>query len=122
MPLKFLFDENLLHDGLWHAISKPRESHQALDVVRIGDADGPPRATPDEEIISWSSLHGRIVVSLDVSTMADELDAWVAKGFSHPGVILLRPGLSISAIIDLLDFVNETSKGHEWKDAFHWLP
>jgi hypothetical protein len=54
--------------------------------------------------------------------MPDELDRWVGSSVSHPGVVLLRPGLSVSAIIDLLDFINEVSEGHEWRDAFHWLP
>ncbi|MEK6262260.1 MAG: hypothetical protein AABP62_26990 [Planctomycetota bacterium] len=74
MPLKLLLDENLRPDGLWLAIQtrNATEPHP-LDIVRVGDAETLPCSVDDLEIIRWAAVHGRLLVSLDKSTLPRHL-------------------------------------------------
>ena len=71
MPLELLLDENLRDRGLWAAITQ-HNAKRGLDVVRVGDADGPPLGILDPELIAWAAANGRILVGLDKSTLVSK--------------------------------------------------
>jgi predicted nuclease of predicted toxin-antitoxin system len=122
MPLKLLLDENLRIGSLWQAIQKQQRTDKRLDVLRIGDSDCLSLGAPDAEIIRYSAQAERIVVSRDLRTLGLELAEWINSGQRHPGIILLRLGLSVPQIIDLLVLVSYASDAEDWGGAIRWLP
>lgn len=123
MPLKLVLDENLRDDGLWLAIQTRNASESPpLDIVRVGDADAPPSATADPEIIRWAAVHGRLLVSLDKTTLPRHLHDHLATNQDSPGIILLADGQPIPAIVDLLFLIAFLSESAEWANACRWIP
>ena len=123
MPLKLLLDENLRDDGLWLAIqSRNATEPYSLDVVRVGDAEVPPCATSDPEIIRWAATHGRLLVSLDKTTLPRHLHDHLAVSQVSPGIVLLPGGLPIPDIVDLLFLIAFITESAEWAKACRWIP
>lgn len=123
MPLKLLLDENLRHDGLWLAIQtrNATEPHP-LDIVRVGDAETLPCSADDLEIIRWAAVHGRLLVSLDKSTLPRHLHDHLATGQTSPGIVLLPSGLPIPDTVELLFLIAFATESPDWVNACRWTP
>ena len=124
MPLKFLLDENLRDRGLWAAITQHNaKSDEGLDVVRVGDADGPPLGIlPDPELIAWAAANGRILVGLDKSTLPSHLANFLNAGNQSPGVIFLRTDLTRNDVLELLILIAHACEATEWANTYRWIP
>lgn len=123
MPLKLLLDENLRDEAIWHAVAQHQASAKfPLDIVRVGDLETPPLSAPDPQIIEWASEQDRIIVSHDRSTLPTVLATFLAGGRKSPGVILLRSGLTVPQIVDLLVLVTHASSADEWENRCTWQP
>ncbi|MCI0361759.1 MAG: DUF5615 family PIN-like protein [Planctomycetaceae bacterium] len=122
MAIRFLLDENFRWGALWHAILRQAESNVPIDVVRVADIPELPPGTPDPQILAWAETHGRLVVSLDKATMPTALLEHVASGRTSPGVVLLRGGLTIPAVVELLVFISHASTPDEWLNDYRWIP
>jgi hypothetical protein len=125
MPLALLLDENLRHEALWHALQQWREAMAKsleLDIVRVGDVDGPPVSIRDDKLVEWAVDHRRILISQDESTLSRELIAFCDAGRQSPGVIYLAQGLVISDIVDLLILISQASEAAEWANTYRWVP
>jgi hypothetical protein len=122
MPLKLLLDENLRADAIWHAVLQHQASGDApLDIVRVGNAPAPALSARDSQILEWAAGEERIV-SHDLSTLPALLAAFLAPGRRIPGVILLRSGLKVPQIVDLLVLVTYASSADEWENRCTWQP
>ena len=120
MPLRLLLDENLRHEAIWRAIEQhPPAGVQRIDVVRVGDSNAPPLSSTDAELLEWAAVENRVLVSLDVGTLADAL---ASLGRESPGAIILRRGLSALDVAALLELVAHNSTAEEWRNACKWLP
>ena len=123
MPLKLLLDENLRDRGLWAAITQHNTtSDEGLDVVRVGDADGPPLGILDPELIAWAAANGRILVGLDNSTLPSHLADFLNAGNQSPGVIFLRTDLTRDDVLELLILIAHASEAAEWANTYRWIP
>lgn len=123
MPLKLLLDENLRDDGLWLAIeTRNAMESPSLDIVRVGDADAPPCATADLEIIRWAAIHGRLLVSLDKTSLPRHLHEYLDASQDSPGIVLLPGGLPIPDIVELLFLIAFITESGEWANACRWIP
>ena len=60
-------------------------------------------------------------MTLDVRTFRRELDAWLARGLIHPGVVWLRQGQSVANIVDLLETMSYASVEDDWRNAFRMI-
>ena len=123
MPIPLLLDENLRDRGLWAALSQHNAtSNEALDVVRVGDPDGPPLGIRDPELIAWAAANGRILVGWDKSTLPGHLADFLNVGNQSPGVIFLRTDLTRTAILELLILITHASEAGEWANTYRWIP
>lgn len=123
MPLQLLLDENLRDGGLWSAISQHNAASDVkLEVVRVGDPDGPPLGIRDPELIAWAAANGRVLVGLDKSTLPGHLADFLNAGNQSPGVIFLRSDLTRTDILELLTLIAHASEAAEWANTYRWIP
>ncbi len=102
MPLSFVLDENLC-GPLWKLIqAHNRNALVAIDVVRVGDPDCPPRGSMDEAILAWAEESKRIIVSQDWRTMGIHLRNHLKRGRHSPGVLLIRSHWSLAKVVEVL--------------------
>jgi hypothetical protein len=93
-----------------------------IDVVRVADIPELPPGTPDEQILAWAQEHDRLVVSLDKATMPVALMEHIAAGRYSPGLVLLRGGLTVPEVVELLVFISHASSRDEWSNNYQWIP
>lgn len=123
MPLKLLLDENLRSGALWRAIEFHQQaSEHRLDILRVGDAIALPLGSNDDAIVRWAAEQNRILISQDAQTLVGALGRLLAAGESSPGVVLLRRGLDVRTILELLVLLAYASEPDEWQNGLHWLP
>lgn len=68
------------------------------DAVRVQDVGL--MSTDDRVILEWAAREDRVIVTLDRNTLAGYAYDRVRAGIRMPGVIEVRPDLSIGQIID----------------------
>lgn len=122
MSLAFLLDENLLGP-----LFSPIERHNLdglppLDVVCVGQSDDLPLSSDDPTILLWAERENRILISADCSTLPEHLTAHLTAGHHSPGVFLIRPGTSFSALVDHLTLVAHSSEDYEWRNRIEFIP
>ena len=95
--LKLLLDENLRSDALWQAIRTLCESlnlQESTDIKRVGGDDAPALGTLDDALLEWSASEGRVLVTLDKTTLPSFLSEFLKEGGHSPGVAILHGGLT----------------------------
>lgn len=118
----FLLDENT-HGALPNAIRQfNRLGWAQVDVIRVGDADGPPLGILDEELLIWCEKNGRILVSEDVTSLPRHLAAHLAAGHHSPGILFLRPGVSARQIYDELALITAVGTPDDFADRCQYIP
>lgn len=123
--LKLLLDENLRIDALWQAIAIRCESNglqDSTDISRVGGSDAPALGTQDDALLEWSATAGRIIVSLDKTTLPGYLVEFLKQGNHSPGVIILHGGLSIPQMAELLITISYAGDAAEFTDQCNWVP
>ena len=122
MPLRFLLDENM-RGPLWNAVLRHNlRGVDVLDVVRVGDAFTPPLHARDPDILLWAEARDRVLVTLDRSTMPGHLNAHLAAGHHSPGVLMVRRGAEIPAVLEYLVLATYISAPEEWRDRVEYIP
>lgn len=121
--LRFLLDENT-HGGLAEAFRRRKRlsTLPAVDVIRVGDADGPPAGIQDPELLIWAEEHDRIVVSNDKRTLPGHLQNHLASGRHSPGILFVKPGTGIAQLIDELVLISEACTPDEFRDRYQFIP
>ena len=66
--LRLLLDENLRAESFWSAI-QTAAAIVPLDIVRVGDDDGPALGIGDGPLLDWAAAERRILVSFDKRTL-----------------------------------------------------
>lgn len=90
MSLKYLIDEDFL--GLADALREfSRAAMVDIDIVAVGDEDGPLRGTQDLPLPAWAERHDRIIVTRDRSTMQRGLGEHLRNGGTSPDVFAAVP-------------------------------
>lgn len=122
MPLKFVLDEH--HRGvLWDTICRHNlRGIDPVDVVRVGDQTDLPLGIKDPPILLWAEREARILVSSDKSTMATHLADHLAAGHHCPGVMTIRPGVSLREVLNFVVLAAYASDPSEWQDLIAFVP
>jgi hypothetical protein len=121
MSLAFLLDED--HVDLadiverWNATAEHR-----IDLVAVGDVNGPPKGTLDDALLIWAEEHDRILLTGNKSTMPMWLLAHVQAGRSSPGVMILDLLASPREILDYLTLASEAGLQDDFVNAITWIP
>jgi hypothetical protein len=122
MPLRYVFDEHL-RGPLWSAVERQNaEPEFPLDAVRVGDMPELPLGTPDPHLLVWAESAGRILVTLDKSTMPEHFREHLAAGHHSPGVMVILPNASIGAVFRFLLYAAHASEPSEWLDLLYYIP
>lgn len=121
MPLRFLIDEDIL--GLADAL---REFSSAamieVDVVAVGDVDGPQRGTNDLQLLAWAEQNDRVIVTADRSTMQRWLGDHLRSGSRSPGVFILQVHAAHRDILAFLTLAAEVGLPEEFENQVVWIP
>lgn len=123
--LKLLLDENLRSGAIWQAIANQSQSlnlQDSTDIRRVGGGDAPALGTLDDALLEWSATAGRILVSLDKTTLPNFLTEFLMKGGHSPGVIILHGGLTIPQMAELLITISYAGDAAEFAGQCNWVP
>ncbi len=121
MAPRFLLDEQL-RSVLWHAVQQRNAAGaDTLDVQRVGDPPAPPLGSADPDILVWCEANRRVLVSADLSTMRDHLDAHFLAGRHTAGVLLLKPGWAVPSVLAELLLHDQALEPDEMIDASYYI-
>jgi len=120
--LVFVVDEHL-RGPLWRAIQR----HNLLgglqiDAIGVGDEPDLPLGADDRSILEWAQRNGRILVTQDKQTMAKHLADHLMSGRSSPGVLMLRAGTSLRAVLESLELAAHAGSPDDFADAITFIP
>ena len=114
----FLLDENAplaIRTGL-------RRRRPTLRIWRVGDADAPPRRSPDPILLRWCEDHDVMLITDDRSTMPVHLAAHLAVGGHVPGILALRPRAPIGRVVADLELIAVAAGPDEYRDRIEYVP
>jgi predicted nuclease of predicted toxin-antitoxin system len=114
--LRLLIDESIdgnVVRGLLGRLAEP-------DIVRVQEVGL--RTRDDQIILEWAAAQGRILVTQDRKTMITFARERIIAGLPMPGLLVLRPRLTIGAAIDVLAIAVECSEQEEWRNQVAFLP
>jgi hypothetical protein len=122
VALRYVLDENL-RGPLWWAF----QGHNAagvnpVDVVRVGDLADLPGGTPDPTLLVWAEREGRILISVDWSTLPVHFAAHLANGSHSAGLILLRSNVPIQDLVEELVLIAHAGDAADYQDQIRVVP
>jgi hypothetical protein len=91
-----------------------------LSIVRAQDAGL--RGAADPEVLAWAADQQRILLTHDVTTLADAAYQRVIAGLPMPGVFEISSTLPIGTALEELTLVVECSTPAEWNGRVTYLP
>lgn len=95
----------------------------SIDVTCVGQPGGPPKRTPDQQLIELAELEGRAIVTFDKSTMPGHAAAHNAMGGHTFGVFIFKDDhLSPGRMASELVMIWTASEPDEWIDRVEYLP
>lgn len=114
--LRLLIDESIdgsVVRGLIRRLLSPA-------VLRVQEAGL--RTEDDQIILEWTATYGYVVVTQDRKTMTRYAQERVAAGQPMPGLLVLRPRITIGDAIDALHVAAECGTEADWKDQVLYWP
>lgn len=115
---RFLFDEDVSHD----LATTLRAQEPGIEIICVGEEDGPAKGTPDSELLKIGEAQGRLLVSNDRNTMPQHLlDHFMNGGHTH-GVALLRKGFPLVRYVYEIALIYQASSAEEWIDRTFYVP
>lgn len=120
--LAFVLDENVPGRVLRAVQRHNQRGADPLDFVRVGDSGAPPFSSDDSVILSWAQENERLLVTEDKHTMPIHLERLLRAGRHVPGVLMVRPGTSVPALVEFLVLVAYASRPDEWQDRIEYIP
>jgi hypothetical protein len=107
---------------LWYAVLRHNDGGDfPIDAVRVGDLEDLPLGTLDADLLKWAEREGRIVVSIDRSTMPDHFRAHLAHGSHCPGLFLIRSIATVQRVVEFLYIAAYASEDADWHDTIEYL-
>src|SRR5262249_6380472 len=70
----------------------------------------------------WAEREGRVLVTMDLSTMPPPLAAHLQSGHHSSGVVTLRPGHTLSQLVSIVVVGAYLLDPAELQDQFRFLP
>lgn len=112
MKVRFLLDEHIplaVKNGLLQR--QPR-----LDVLCMGDPEGPPLGTPDPHILRFLEVTQRALVTRNRRSMWQHVVEHWQAGRHLWGLFWVPRGMSYGELIRQLLLIWEASEAEEWQD------
>jgi hypothetical protein len=121
VALRYLFDEHLRGTLPLVVVRAARHYGLDIDVLQVGDPDGPALGTADADLLEWAESDNRMIVSLDSRTLPRHLDDHLAAGRHCPGVLIVRTPMNI-ALAEWLVLIAFVTEPEEWRDRVSFVP
>ncbi|MCY7331414.1 MAG: DUF5615 family PIN-like protein [Pseudanabaena sp. CAN_BIN31] len=118
MKIRFLLDENL-SPKLKFAVLR---FNPEIDIVRVGDIDTPSSGTLDPDILKYLEISQRLLITDNRKSMPAHLEDHWSSGGHIWGLLWLKPNATLSAWVEELYLIWETSEAEEWIDKIDWIP
>ncbi len=118
MKVRLLLDENLSP----RLIRMLRGVASTADVLRVGDPQAPALGTKDPELLVYLDSAGRLLVTLNRSSMNAHLENHLAAGGHTWGVVWIRKRSRIQHVVEDLALMLEASEAEEWRDRTDEIP
>lgn len=112
----FLTDE----DVRGAIISGLRLHYPNVDVLRVVDVGL--AGLPDDSVLDWAAIRGRVLVTQDLSTMTDSASERMAAGSLMSGLIVAPDYVPIAKVISDLAYIDAVSGQAEFENQILWLP
>lgn len=93
-----------------------------IEVLSVGDAGAPPNGTPDSELLIWLEENGYVLVTENRSTMPRHFADHITGGRHVPGVLCVRPNVTVGRIIEELYLMWHASVADEYRDRIAFIP
>jgi hypothetical protein len=119
--IRYVIDENLRGFILRYLTRHNAKGLYPIDVVRVGDEDGPPLSVSDPEMLIWTERSERILISHDFKTLPGHLADHLAAGRHSPGIFIARAAPE-REIVEFLVVAAYASKPEEWQDQITVIP
>lgn len=119
--LRLLLDENLRAESFWNAI-QAAVAIAPIDIVRVGDENGPARGIDDGSLLDWAAAERRILVSFDKRTLPEHLRDTLDAGGHSPGIVFLSPRLTLPEMVEYLQLIATSPSADEWADTYRFIP
>ena len=91
-----------------------------LDILRVQDAGL--AGKKDDEVLTWASTEGRILLTHDVTTMKQVAYDRIVAGLPLPGVFEVSQDVPIGTVVDEILLVALCSDQDEWQGQVRFLP
>jgi hypothetical protein len=122
MSVPLLCDENV-RGFLPNAIErKALLEGVPVDVVSVGDAENLPFGSTDAAILEWAAQEGRVLITLDKSTVPAVFRERMNQGFGSAGVLMMRHHASIRDVVEYLVLVACLGTPPDYRDRLKWFP
>ncbi len=115
---KYLLDENV-NPRLRKAL---KQHSPEIIVWRVGDVDVPASGTPDPDILLWCEANGFSLVTNNRASMPIHLKDHLMKGRHIPGIFILKDGMSLREIVEVLALIWDATEPVEYTDLLNFLP
>ena len=77
---------------------------------------------PDREVLRIAARDGRVLISHDVTTMAEAFWAETESGLISPGLILVSQSAAIGPVVESIVLSWVASDADEWRNGVFWFP
>jgi hypothetical protein len=118
MNLQYVLDEHVPHALQVELIRR----EPTLVTWRIGEPGCPSLGTLDPQVLEWCEEHAFVLVTNNRRSMPGHLANHLARGRHVPGIFILDPGMSLSAIAEDLILIAVASFEGEHADMIKFLP
>ncbi len=114
---------NICVAGCGNAVARHNAAGKPpIDLAQVGDEPELPLGADDAELLQWTEREDRILVSRDVHTLPLALAAHRGAGHHAPGILLIRNGASLRAVVETLALVAHAGEADEWANRCTFIP
>ncbi len=118
MKPRFLLDEHVNR-----AVQRQlRRMAPGIEVLAIGDPEAPAAGASDPDLLAWLEANEYILVTENRSTIPGHLTVHLTAGRHSPGILWIRPEVSLGAVIRELYLIWLASTAEEYRDQGLFIP
>lgn len=94
----------------------------AVRVYAVGDAEAPPKSTPDPDLLRWAEAHACLLLTNNRASMPGHLASHLARGRHVPGILQLPEQLDPGRVLEDLFLIWDAGEPEEFRDRIVYLP
>jgi hypothetical protein len=122
VALTFLLDEHFRGKLLRAIHQHNARGAFVIDAIGVGEPPDLPLGSTDPELLLWTEQSGRLLLTRDVNTMPGHFVLHLQTGHHSPGVLILRRGYSLTAVVAALALVAHAGYPADYFDQIDFIP